>query len=401
MSLKLLIPKKSTHIEVYPFNNNEYIIKQTFYGHQININRKTFDVLELVDGKRSIQDILLLLNNTNGISEEIIYSLLYEKLGKYGIIEVENINVEKRVKPDYLKLSFTLLKKEWIKPIAKILSPLFLKSIFYPILLISLIIVFGVLFFNFKSLIIALDNLSLYQWLTYIILSGIILFFHEFGHASSCYKHGAEYGEIGFGFYLFIPTMFADVSDIWRLKPNKRIIVNLSGIYIELILGSIFSILFLLSNNSLFLILSSIISLTVITNLNPFLRYDGYWILSDLIGVPNLRKESNKKLSSIFKKEFERKNLYTKDIFLALYGLISNFIIVFILFSIILNDPYGLLFFPKNLFNYIENLLNGTLYFTLSDIYKFILPFIFYYILIKFLFSLIMKYFKLVNRKND
>ena len=398
MNIGSKIPKKSKHIEIYPFNKKEYIIKEAFYGHQININKKTLDVLNLVDGERSITDIKQLLNNNAEVNEKIIHNLLFNKLGKYGIIENENLDIEKRTKPNYLKFSYTIIKKEWIKPIAYFIAPLFSKSIFYPILLINLSIVFSILFLNFNSLITILDELSFYQWLIYIIFSGIILFSHEFGHIISCFKHGATFGDIGFGFYLFTPVMFADVSDIWRLKSNKRIIVNLSGLYVELILGSIFSILFLITTNSQFLIISAIVSLSIFTNLNPFLRYDGYWILSDITNVPNLRAESNKRIMLLFKNISIYKKYNLKDFLLVLYGLTSNIIIAIVLITIITKDPYGLVYFPENLYNYIKQLLFSNYAFIFSDIYKFILPFLFYYVVLRFLITLLKK---LVHKKNN
>lgn len=213
------------------------------------------------------------------------------------------------------------------------------------------------------------------------MISGGILFLHEFGHASACKKLGAEPGNIGFGFYLLSPVMFADVSDVWKLNSKERNYVNFAGLYVEILIALILSIiyLFFIKDISL-LIINSIILFSFIVNLNPFLRYDGYWILSDSINTPNLRKVSMQKLnsfiSSIFKKN---KFIFTvKDTFLIIYGFISMvFIFVFLAF-ILITDPNSLLSFPYDLYTYIETTIKNDNIFIVSDLSQFILPFLFY-----------------------
>ena len=394
MEISNKIPIKSKHIEIYPFNKDEYIIKQTVYGHQINVNKDTLEVLELVDGRRNLKKIVELLDNAVGVTPKALDYLLFGQLAKYGIIEVENVNIERKGKPLYLKLSFTLLKNHSIKPLTKLLSPLFSKIIFYPVLVIFSLIVFTTLVFCFDDLKIGLESLNFRQWLLYLLFAGIVLFFHEIGHASSCSHFGAEYGDIGFGFYLLAPVMYADVSDIWKLQPSKRIIVNLSGVYMELLIGSILVAIYFVTDNNQFLAYSSIVSLSVLSNLNPFLRYDGYWILSDLAGVPNLRKESNKRLLQFFKKDQTINRFHTKFLLLTLYSLLSNILIFIVLSAIVIYDPNGLIEFPKDFYNYVLDLINENINPNFADLYGFILPLIFYYIVINFIFSYIKKIWK-------
>ena len=227
----------------------------------------------------------------------------------------------------------------------------------------------------------------------YILISGVILFLHEFGHATACKKLGAEPGNIGFGFYLLSPVMFADVSDIWKLKSKERNYVNFSGLYVEILIALILSIiyLFFIKDISL-LIINSIILFSFLLNLNPFLRYDGYWILSDSINTPNLRKVSMQKLTSFFSFIFKKnKMIFTvKDIFLIIYAFISVVFIFLFLTFIIIKDPNSLLTFPLNLYSYINEVITNNRSFFLSDMSQFILPFLFYFIVLKTLFSFLM-----------
>jgi putative peptide zinc metalloprotease protein len=105
---------------------------------------------------------------------------------------------------------------------------------------------------------------------------------HEVGHIAACRKFGIDHGEIGFGFYLIFPVVYADVTKIWTLDKHKRTIANLGGIYLELVYASILTAIYLYTAEMVFLVASVFVFIKALTELNPFIRYDGYWVLSDL-----------------------------------------------------------------------------------------------------------------------
>jgi putative peptide zinc metalloprotease protein len=80
-------------------------------------------------------------------------------------------------------------------------------------------------------------DFSLKFLLCLLVLYGCSIL-HEFGHAAAGKRFGATPGDIGFGFYFIAPVFFSDLSDVWKLPPKERIIVNLGGIYFELIVAS-------------------------------------------------------------------------------------------------------------------------------------------------------------------
>lgn len=140
----------------------------------------------------------------------------------------------------------------------------------------------------------------MYFWLTL----GIVKVLHEFGHGISCKKFGGEVHEMGFLLLVMTPCLYANVTDSWML-PNKwhRVIIGAAGIYVELIISAIFVWVWWYTNTGLFntLALATIFICsvsTVLFNGNPLLRYDGYYILSDLIEIPNLRERSNRYLGN-------------------------------------------------------------------------------------------------------
>jgi putative peptide zinc metalloprotease protein len=126
---------------------------------------------------------------------------------------------------------------------------------------------------------------------------------HEFGHGLSCKHFGGECHEMGVMFLVLTPCLYCNVSDSWML-PNKwhRATIGAAGMYFELILASICTFLWWFSEpgmlNQLALSTMFVCSVsTVVFNANPLLRYDGYYILSDLTEIPNLRQKASQILN--------------------------------------------------------------------------------------------------------
>tara|TARA_R110002049_G_scaffold4601_5_gene32122 strand:+ start:176634 stop:178679 length:2046 start_codon:yes stop_codon:yes gene_type:complete len=128
---------------------------------------------------------------------------------------------------------------------------------------------------------------------------------HELAHAVMCRRAGSRCG--GFGVLLLcgFPCPYCDVTDIWR-QPSvpKRIAVMMAGIYVELIVASLASLLWMFSHDPTIRFASLNVMIvcgvsTVVFNANPLMRYDGYYALSDLIGSTNLRRESRAAFASV------------------------------------------------------------------------------------------------------
>jgi len=328
--IKNKIPIKSKSIEIEK-NESGYLIYDTYCNRHIQLNDLSYQVFLLINGQNNLHEIQYLLNNKGlEIKLKDLADLIFNRFGKCGIVVTEN--VQKSTIPNYLKLSFTLISENMVNKISNNLVFLFKNSIFYSLLIISLFIILIGIYFNFSSLVIMFDELYLPEVIFYLFLSGFFLFFHELGHSSACCNFGVRSGFIGFGFYLFRPVMFTDVSRIWKLNIQKRIIVNLAGIYFDFLVSAFLMILYFFSSINFFLLLGITIFSGSIVNLNPFLRYDGYWILSDLVKIPNLKNKSDLILIDVYKKIINgNKVTFTKSkTFLFIYGIISNFFYFFI-----------------------------------------------------------------------
>ena len=143
------------------------------------------------------------------------------------------------------------------------------------------------------------------QWVLFIAVLCVTKVFHEFGHGLSCKRLGGECHEIGFMLLVLTPCLYCNVSDSWRL-PNKwhRAAIGAAGMYVEIILATIATFVWwfvqpgLVQEICLKVMLVSSIS-TVLFNGNPLLRFDGYYILSDILEIPNLNQKSTKALTTL------------------------------------------------------------------------------------------------------
>lgn len=142
------------------------------------------------------------------------------------------------------------------------------------------------------------------MWLLMGVVLGCTKILHEFGHGLSCKHFGGECHEMGVMFLVLTPCLYCNVSDSWML-PNRwhRAAIGAAGMYVEVVLASICTFIWwftepgLLNYTCLNIMFVSSVS-TVMFNANPLLRYDGYYILSDLMEIPNLRQKASKILSS-------------------------------------------------------------------------------------------------------
>ncbi len=129
---------------------------------------------------------------------------------------------------------------------------------------------------------------------------------HEFGHALTCRYFGAACHEMGVMLLVFSPTMYCDVSDAWRLPSRwERMAIAAAGMGAELVLSTVALVVWWCTQPGLvhYLMLNTVFVTTlstVVFNANPLLRYDGYYILSDWLGIPNLRAKADRLLQRTF-----------------------------------------------------------------------------------------------------
>jgi putative peptide zinc metalloprotease protein len=184
-----------------------------------------------------------------------------------------------------------------------------------------------------------------FLWATFCLIKLI----HELGHAFSCRRFGGECHELGLMFLVLVPAPYVDASSAWSF-PNKwaRVFVGAGGMIIELFVASILAWVWVFTAkgsliNGLALNAMLIASFsTIIFNANPLLRYDGYYILSDLLEIPNLRYRSTEYATGLIKRHLFKVKLSQplppvgQRIWLVLYAISSSIYRMFVGIMIIL-----------------------------------------------------------------
>ena len=195
------------------------------------------------------------------------------------------------------------------------------------------------------------DNLI---WL-YLSMAFIKLF-HEFGHGFACKKFGRDVqsgGEVhtmGIMFLVFMPVPYVDASNSWALRSKwQRMVVGAAGIFVELAIASVAAIVWsqtapgtlthVIAFNIIFIASVS----TLLFNGNPLLRFDGYYIMADLLEIANLSQRSKDYVYYVIKKyaygvEKPRNPAHSpgEKFWLLTYGIVSAVYRVFIYVGILL-----------------------------------------------------------------
>ncbi|MFB3390073.1 peptidase, M50 family protein [Flavobacterium sp. LAR06] len=384
-----MVPILSKEITFHPINKIAYFIYQPTHDHRVKISSELYDFIQIIDNKTELKDLVLLYNlkYDDILTDEFAYDFLYNKLAKYGIIESKDVSILPSKKPNYLKLSFIIINEKKVSKLTKYLSFLFSPMVFSIVLIVSMLVL-STCFYFYRDQIFSYE-IKKGGWFLLFILGFIGIIFHELGHASATHYYGAKHGGIGAGFYLFIPVFYADVTDIWKLPKRQRIMVNLAGVYFELLYG-IFLILtgFIFRNQVLiFLVIFSLIW-TFLDNLSPFGRADGYWILSDIIERPNLMIHSEQKVKEIFK---SKKLWNWQDYLLLFYGLTNYCFILLLFYFVVVLNPHSILYFPQNLIHFIVDLFTDGKTFSIESLFELMTPIVFIYLVGSFLIKYIRK----------
>ncbi len=112
--------------------------------------------------------------------------------------------------------------------------------------------------------------------------------FHEFGHAAAARRGGATPGAMGAGIYLVWPAFYTDVTDSYRLGRWGRVLTDLGGLYFNAIVAVGIAGAWLVTQYDALLLVIATQILQMVRQLTPVVRFDGYHVLADVTGVPDL-----------------------------------------------------------------------------------------------------------------
>ncbi len=189
-----------------------------------------------------------------------------------------------------------------------------------------------------------IDSLSWAGLAKYFVAILVMKLVHEAAHSIAAIHFRCRVRGVGLGFMVFYPRLFTDTTDSWRLPRRQRLLIDAAGIIIELLVGGIAALIWVYSppgawrSTMFYLFAVSTIS-TLFVNGNPCIRYDGYYILCDLLRIENLMTRSAEYVKQFWRWYFLRLGTSPKDErggFLLFFGIISFIYRIFLYTSIII-----------------------------------------------------------------
>jgi putative peptide zinc metalloprotease protein len=309
-------------------------------------------------------------------SQSKVDYILDEQIPKLGIFDDGSHVVRSTNSPlSNIKGKWTITTFEMIKPVISRIQFLFRPAMYWTLFILLFAANFYFMYIIFTKYIHmggpvqslkqcgkGLDFLMLFYPCAFVIL-----YTHEIGHAAASYCYKVIPKNIGTGFYLIFPVLYTELNGVWKLDRAKRTIINTAGIFVQLFLNLLL-IYFVFNTTSStgkhvaqYLIQMNIF--TIFLNVNPFLKFDGYWISSDLSRLPNLRQQSNYYLVKIMKFLFPKgpfklspsvqNSVNPKHPFLIIYSFLKYCFFGYIFFAI----PRGLVRSVGTLYNLVVNQL--------------------------------------------
>ena len=260
-------------------------------GQMIQLSRLLYLVASAMDGARGDGEIASAVSAELGrtLTGEQVRYLITAKLAPLGIVAGQGAPVLPTASPLLaLRARVTLLPERAACAAGTFFRPL----LRWPVIaaVIASVAALDFWIFTTHGLSLAFRQL-LNDPVDLLIVAGLTVvsaLFHECGHAAGCRYGGARPGRIGAGIYLVWPAFFTNVTDSYRLSRAGRLRTDLGGLYFNLIFMLVLAAFYAATSAEILLLVIAITHLEMLEQLLPFVRFDGYFILSDLVGVPDL-----------------------------------------------------------------------------------------------------------------
>ncbi|MGH3505674.1 MAG: hypothetical protein ACRDO2_00550 [Nocardioidaceae bacterium] len=273
-------------------------------GQMIQLTPLLYLVLEAIDGQRAPDEIAKTVSAAYGrsVSARNIETLVDEKLRPLGVVRLADGSepqVQKSSPLLALRFKYAVTDprrtQQLTRPFALLFRPL-------PVVLLVGAFLYTSWWLLFEKGLASATHEAFHQpGLLLLIFAVTVLSagFHEFGHASAARYGGSTPGTMGMGFYLFWPAFYTDVTDSYRLGRGGRIRTDLGGLYFNAIVAVGIVVVSLATGYDALLLVVATQILQMLRQLMPAVRFDGYHLLADLTGVPDLYHRIRPTLTSL------------------------------------------------------------------------------------------------------
>ncbi len=272
-------------------------------GRVVHLSRLLWLVLSEIDGRRPVGEIAARVSDQSGrpVSAGNVWYLLAHKLAPQGLVAGERTGPG-AARPDptilTLKLRRTLVPEAGVQVVAALLKPLFSPPVVVAVL--GSLAVTDVWLVRSGGMLAAFREVLARPLLLLVVLglSLASMMFHECGHAAACRYGGARPGRIGMGLYVLWPALFTNVTDSYRLG-RAWLRTDLGGVYFNAVFAVVLAGAYRVTGYLPLLAAAGLTQVELAEQLMPLLRLDGYFIVADLIGVPDLFQRTGPVLRSL------------------------------------------------------------------------------------------------------
>ena len=356
-------------LELAGKSGSQWTIKDPVSLAYFRLDEIEFAILRLLDGKRSLADVLGRLGRrfpgrapAAELVQSYVATLVNSGLATFTIsgagqrqAMLSQARKHHQAKLKWLSVLAIRFRGIDPEPFLQKLEPL-ARVLFAPASLLiacaAIVAAFTLVVVNFGQLASQLPGLATLTSVDRILVLAMtwicVKAFHELGHAMALRHFGGECHEMGVLFLVFMPLPYCNVTDSW-MQPDRwpRIAVAGAGILVELVLAAVCTFLWLQSSpgpmrvHLLHVMMICSVS-TVLFNANPLLRYDGYYILSDLLDIPNLASAARDTVSRTLQRivfgactHQDDLKASAKSCFLFIYGVAAGIYRWVVLFGIL------------------------------------------------------------------
>ena len=315
--------------EVHELDTSEKTIKYRVYSEHfdIEINDRLKELLDLVvklEGKKIRDMVEAFRNNYPNATESAVlkgFQLLIDK----NVLLIEGCQLLEKSKPEKMPGLFLrkkIINSRQISRFLKLFQFLLNKKLIVASVLLFILLDFTIIYSHF-----AFDGFGYFSTIDYFLVFGLLSMlmslFHEVGHASAMQKYGL-YADMGIGLYYFNSVVYVDTHEAWKLPRKDRSLIAGAGVYFNLVLFVPLSLLCLIIRSAALRDGLLLFNFTALRTFNPFLKMDGYWLLSDVLGVTNLQN----KMTQYFQRILGKRDTHS-DPFADYPGRIRRFILLY------------------------------------------------------------------------
>lgn len=278
------------------FKDRQWLIQRD--GQFIQVTELLYRIAEQANGQRTLEEIAAEVTAATAwiVSPDNVRQLIQAKLVPLEIIgpsartaraQHSAVRRSRSRSPLAFTVRLKVLSPRLIDPITGLLQGLYAPPILVPLLLLIVIAhlwlyaVHGITAgarqtFATPGLLLAVFAIT--------AISGIV---HEFGHAAALRYGGGQVRAMGVGLYLIYPALYTDTTDSYRLGRWAKVRTDLGGFYFHLLFALGLMALYFVSGYEFLLFVVVLINLDIFYQCLPFVRFDGYWALADLTGLPD------------------------------------------------------------------------------------------------------------------